>query len=63
MSLGSDLFGMVKTLFLVEQELTRLASEVDSLSIRVGAHDVRLAVIENTLNMTARSSRLILPGS
>ena len=63
MSFGSDLFGMVKTLFLVEQELTRLAVEGESLSVRVGAHDVRLAVIKNTLNRTARSSKLLLPGN
>jgi len=62
MTLGSDLLSLIKKIFLVSEELTRLSAEVKELSRSVNEHDVRLAVIENTLSLATRSSKLILPG-
>jgi hypothetical protein len=62
MTLGSDLLSLIKKIFLVSEELTRLSAEVKDLSRSVNEHDVRLAVIENTLSLATRSSKLILPG-
>jgi len=62
MTLGSDLLSLIKKIFLVSGELTRLSAEVKDLSRSVNEHDVRLAVIENTLSLATRSSKLILPG-
>ncbi len=47
MTVGSDLFSVVKKIFLVSDELTRLSAEVKELTRTVNEHDVRLAVIEN----------------
>ncbi len=63
MSLGSDLLGLVRRMFLLDQELIRLADEVKGLTSRVNHHDVRLAVVENTLALAVNRSRLILPGN
>ncbi len=62
MTIGSDLLSLIKKIFLVSEELTRLSAEVKELSRSVNEHDVRLAVIENTLSLATRSSKLILPG-
>lgn len=62
MSLASDLGSLVKKIFLVNEELTRLSADVKELSHDIRNHEVRLAVIENTLAINARSSKLILPG-
>jgi hypothetical protein len=62
MTLGGDLLSLIKKIFLVSEELTRLSAEVKDLSRSVNEHDVRLAVIENTLSLATRSSKLILPG-
>jgi hypothetical protein len=62
MTLGGDLLSLIKKIFLVSEELTRLSAEVEDLSRSVNEHDVRLAVIENTLSLATRSSKLILPG-
>lgn len=62
MTLGGDLLSLIKKIFLVSEELTRLSAEVKELSRSVNEHDVRLAVIENTLSLATRSSKLILPG-
>ena len=62
MTIGSDLFSIVKKIFLVSDELTRLSAEVQDLTRAVNDHDVRIAVIENTLSLTHRSTKRILPG-
>ena len=63
MSLGSKVFSVVRKIFLVNEELARLAAEVKELAVTTREHEVRLAVIENTLTLTRRSSKLILPGN
>ena len=63
MTIGTDLYSIVKKIFLVSDELTRLSSEVKDLTRAVNDHDVRLAVIENTLSLTHRSTKRILPGN
>ncbi len=63
MTIGSDVLGIVKKIFLVSEELTRLSSEVKELTKQTNQHDIRLAVIENTLSIAQRSSKLILPGN
>ena len=62
MTIGSDLFSIAKKIFLVSDELTRLSAEVQDLTRAVNDHDVRLAVIENTLTLTHRSAKRTLPG-
>ncbi len=62
MSVASEVGSIIKKIFLVSEELTRLSTEVKELSRDVNNHEVRLAVIENILSLTHRSSRLILPG-
>jgi len=63
MTVASDLFSVVKKIFLVSDELTRLSTEVKELTRTVNEHDVRLAVIENTLTLTHRASKRTLPGN
>ena len=63
MTLGTEVLSIVKKIFLVSDELTRLSTEVKDLTRICNDHDVRLAVIENTLTLTQRSSKLILPGN
>lgn len=63
MTVASDLFSIVKKIFLVSDELTRLSIEVKDLTRAVNDHDVRLAVIENTMALTLRSTRRVLPGN
>ncbi len=63
MTIGSELLTVIKKIFLVSEELTRLSAEVKDLSRSVNQHDVRLAVIENTMSITRQSSKLILPGN
>jgi hypothetical protein len=62
-SIASELGTVIKRIFLVSEELTRLSSEVKELSRDVNNHEVRLAVIENTLSLASRPSKLILPGN
>ena len=63
MSIAIELGAVIKRIFLVSEELTRLSSEVKELSRDVNNHEVRLAVIENTLSLASRPSKLILPGN
>ena len=63
MTVASDLFSIVKKIFLVSDELTRLSSEVKDLTRAVNDHDVRLAVVENTLALALRSTKRVLPGN
>jgi hypothetical protein len=63
MTAGSDLFSIVKKIFLVSDELTRLSAEVKDLTRTVNDHDVRLAVVENTLSLTQRGAKRILLGN
>ena len=64
MSVTGEVLSVVKKIFLVSEELTRLSAEVKELSKDVIDHEVRLAVIENTLSIAKRSSsRLVLPGN
>ncbi len=63
MTIGTEVLSIVKKIFLVSDELTRLSAEVKNLTHVSNDHDVRLAVIENTLTLTHRSSKLILPGN
>ncbi len=64
MSVTGEILSVVKKIFLVSEELTRLSAEVKELSKDVIDHEVRLAVIENTLSIAKRSSsRLVLPGN
>jgi hypothetical protein len=63
-SVTGEILSVVKKIFLVSEELTRLSAEVKELSKDVIDHEVRLAVIENTLSIAKRSSsRLTLPGN
>jgi hypothetical protein len=63
-SVTGEILSVVKKIFLVSEELTRLSAEVKELSKDVIDHEVRLAVIENTLSIAKRSSsRLVLPGN
>jgi len=63
-SVTGEVLSVVKKIFLVSEELTRLSAEVKELSKDVIDHEVRLAVIENTLSIAKRSSsRLTLPGN
>jgi len=62
-SIAIELGAVIKRIFLVSEELTRLSSEVKELSRDVNNHEVRLAVIENTLSLASRPSKLILPGN
>jgi hypothetical protein len=62
MSATGDFLTIVKKIFLVSEELTRLSAEVKDLTHKVHEHDGRLIRIETTLAISARSSRLILPG-
>ena len=63
MTVGSDVLSIIKKIFLVSEELTRLSGEVKELTKQANQHDVRLAVIENTLSIAKRNSTLILPGN
>ena len=63
MTVGSDVLSIIKKIFLVSEELTRLSGEVKELTKQANQHDVRLAVIENTLSIQKRTSTLILPGN
>lgn len=63
MTWGSEALTIVKKIFLVSEELTRLSAEVKDLSKTVNEQQVRLAVIENTLSLSHRPSKLILPGN
>ncbi len=63
MTVGSDVLGIIKKIFLVSEELTRLSGEVKELTRQTNQHDIRLAVIENTLSIAQRTSKLILPGN
>ena len=63
MTVGTEVLSIVKKIFLVSDELTRLSAEVKDLTRVSNDHDVRLAVIENTLALAQRSSKLILPGN
>ncbi len=63
MTLGSETFALIKKIFLVSEELTRLSAEVKELSRDSNNHEVRLAVIETKLAMTNSLSKLILPGN
>ncbi len=66
MTLSGDAFALIKKIFLVSEELTRLSSEVRELSRESTNHEVRLAVIETKLEISHRSSHRkskLLPGS
>ncbi len=63
MSVTGEVLSVVKKIFLVSEELTRLSADIKELSSIVNDHEVRLAVIENVLSTSKRSSRLILPGN
>ena len=63
MSTAADLFTVVKKLFLVSEEMSRLSSDVKELSHRVNEHGERLARIETLLSVAAKQSRIILPGN
>ncbi len=62
MTIGTEVLSIVKKIFLVSDELTRLSAEVKDLTRVSNDHDIRLAVIETTLLLTHRTSKLILPG-
>ena len=62
MTLGTEIFSIVKKIFLVSDDLTRLSADVKELTHVVNQHDVRLAVIENTLALTRRATKPALPG-
>ncbi len=63
MTFGSEALALVKKLFLVSEELTRLSVEVKELSRTVNHHEVRISVIENTLSLVQRTSKRTLPGN
>jgi hypothetical protein len=63
MTIGGDVYEIIRKIFLVSDELTRLSAEMKDLAHNVKDHDIRLAVIETTLTITHRSSKLILPGN
>ena len=57
MTIGTEVLSIVKKIFLVSDELTRLSAEVKDLTRVSNDHDIRLAVIETTLVLTHRSSK------
>jgi hypothetical protein len=63
MSIGTEVLLVVKKIFLVSEELTRLSAEVKELTRKTNDHDIRLAVIENTLSITQRNPQRTLPGN
>jgi hypothetical protein len=63
MSAANDFLTLVKKIFLVSEELTRLSSEVKDLTHQVHDHEGRLIRLETTLAIAAQNSRLILPGN
>ena len=62
MSVTAEILSVVKKIFLVSEELTRLSSDVKELSRIVNDHEVRISVIENTISLAQRS-KLTLPGN
>ena len=62
MGVVADLGSIIKKIFIVSEELIRLSSEVKELSRDMNNHEVRLAVIENTLSLTRRPPKPALPG-
>jgi hypothetical protein len=63
MSIGTEVLLVVKKIFLVSEELTRLSAEVKELTRKTNDHDIRLAVIENTLSIAQRNPQRTLPGN
>lgn len=63
MTIATEVFSIVRKIFLVSDELTRVSAELKDLTRTVNSHDVRLAVIENTLSLTSRPGKLTLPGN
>ena len=53
MSVTAEILSVVKKIFLVSEELTRLSSDVKELSRIVNDHEVRISVIENTISRPA----------
>lgn len=63
MTMTSEILTIIRKIFVVSDELTRMSLELKELTHTVNSHDVRLAVIENTLSMASRPGKLILPGN
>ncbi|HSU18998.1 MAG TPA: hypothetical protein VLI45_04575 [Acidobacteriaceae bacterium] len=62
MSTATEAFNLIKKIFLISEEISRLTTEMDELSRMVDEHDRRLIRIETVLEMASKRSRLILPG-
>jgi len=63
-SVTGEVLSVVKKIFLVSEELTRLSDEVKELSKNVIDHKGRLAVSANALSIAKRSfTRLNLRGN
>lgn len=63
MTMTSEILTIIRKIFVVSDELTRMSLELKELTHTVNGHDVRLAVIENTIAMASRPGKLILPGN
>ena len=63
MSFTSEAVSAIRRMFIIDEELTRLTSEVKSLTGSVHDLDLRLTVVETTLAIAANRSRLILPAN
>ena len=61
MSSAGDLFTIVKKLFLVSENMSRLSGEVQDLSKAVQQHGERLVRIETMIEMSTKPSRRTLP--
>ena len=62
MSSATDAFNLIKRLFLINEELTRISANVDELSRLVNEQDRRLIRLETMVELAPKRSRLILPG-
>jgi hypothetical protein len=63
MSVAAEVLTVVKKIFLVSEELTRLSADIRELSHIVNDHEIRLVRIETTLDIARRAPRATLPGN
>lgn len=62
MSTASELFNLLKRIFVINEEMARIQANLDKLSDLVAEQDRRLIRLETMVELSGRRSRLILPG-
>ncbi|HEY5382264.1 MAG TPA: hypothetical protein VIJ65_08405 [Acidobacteriaceae bacterium] len=62
MSTASDAFNLLKRIFLINEEMTRISANLDRIADLVAEQDRRLIRLETMVELSGRRSRLILPG-